>query len=234
MSYLHLQKNWPIALSIVAHIAVLSWVNNSPNLPTQTLAPIKTITVTLVEHHSREITQPVKPPALTPPAKPVSTEKVTSAIKTVMPTAVLTNTSTAQVIVPTTVAVTESRTAQVIEQATAVVTETRIEQVTEIPPAKPTVEYTPPSLSAAYLHNPVPTYPLIAKRMGQQGHVLLQVTVSETGQTVVVVVLQSSGYALLDQSAVQAVKNWQFVPARANQQAVTAQVTIPVRFTLES
>lgn len=230
MSYLHLQKNWPIALSIVAHIAVLSCINNSPNPLTQIVVPAETITVTLVEHHSREITQPVKTPALTPPAKPVFAKKVTSAIKTVPPTAVPATTPAIQFIEPTTVAVTESQTTQVIEPAT----ETHIEQVTEIPPAKPTVEYTPPSLSAEYLHNPVPKYPLIAKRMGQQGHVLLQVTVSETGQAVVVVVLQSSGYALLDQSAVQAVKNWQFVPARANQQAVTAQVTVPVRFTLES
>lgn len=230
MSYLHLQKKWPIALSIVAHIVVLSCVNNSSNPLTQIVVPAETITVTLVEHHSREITQPVKTPALPPPVKPISAKKVTSAIKTVMQTAVPANTPATQVIEPTTVAVIESQTTQVIEPAN----ETHIKQATEMLPAKPTVEYIPPSLSAAYLHNPEPTYPIMARRMGQQGNVLLQVTVSETGQAVVVVVLQSSGYALLDQSAVRAVKNWQFVPAKSNQQAVTAQVTVPVRFTLES
>jgi periplasmic protein TonB len=227
MSYLHLQKNWPIALSIVAHIIVLSWINIASVLPTQPSTPIKTITVTLLEPHPREITQLTQSPVTTPPAKTVLAKRVTPTTESVIPTTVPIHTQTAQV----------------TEQAIEPVTETRTEQVTKIPPAKtieeytPTKtieEYTPPSLSAEYLHNPEPTYPLMAKRRGEQGHVLLQVTVSETGQAVVVVVLQSSGYALLDQSAVRAVKNWQFVPATANRQAVTAQVKVPVRFILES
>lgn len=230
MSYLHLQKNWPIALSIIAHITVLSWVNNASISPTQTSAPLKTVTVTLVEFQSRkiphEIAQPVKPSVTEPLIKPVSAQRLIPAIESVMLPEVPINTQTAHV----TELTTETHTEQDIEA----VTKTHTEQVTKILPARTTEEYTPPSLSAEYLHNPEPKYPLMARRRGEQGNVLLQVTVSETGQAVIVIVLQSSGYALLDQSAVRAVKNWQFVPARSNQQAVIAQVTVPVRFTLES
>jgi protein TonB len=218
MSYLHLQKNWPLAISIIAHIIVLSWINIAPVLPTSTSAPIETITVTLVKLQPRKITQLTPSPVTAPPAKTILDKSVTPATESIIPTTVPIHTQTSQV------------TEQVIEP----VTETRTEQITEIPLTKAIEEYTPPSLSAEYLHNPEPTYPLMAKRRGEQGHVLLQVTVSETGQAVAVVVLQSSGYALLDQSAVRAVKNWQFVPATANRQAVTAEVKVPVRFILES
>jgi periplasmic protein TonB len=222
MSYLYLQKNWPLALSIIAHIIVLSWINIAPVLPTQPSTPIETITVTLLEpqprENLREITQLTPSPVTAPPAKTILTKSVTPATESIIPTTMPINTQPVQV----------------TEQAIEPVTETRTEQVTETLPTKTIEEYTPPSLSAEYLHNPEPTYPLMAKRRGEQGHVLLQVTVSETGQAVVVVVLQSSGYALLDQSAVRAVKNWQFVPATANRQAVTAQVKVPVRFILES
>ena len=111
---------------------------------------------------------------------------------------------------------------------------TQVAQDIEVPTAKAIEEYIQPSFSAEYLHNPVPEYPPMAKRRGEQGRVLLRVTVSETGEPVVVLVSQSSGYALLDQSALQAVKNWQFVPARFNNHAVASEVTVPVRFTLES
>jgi protein TonB len=218
MSYLHLQKNWPIAISIIAHVMVLGWINNASVLPTPVPTLTETITVTLVELPPRKIMLPVQSHATVSPVKTVPTKSVTPTTESIMPATVPIHTQTAQV----------------NEQAIEPITDPRTEQITEIPPAKTIEEYTPPSFSAEYLHNPEPKYPLMARRRGEQGHVLLQVTVSETGQAVIVVVLQSSGYALLDQSAVRAVKNWQFVPATANRQAVTAEVKIPVRFILES
>lgn len=104
----------------------------------------------------------------------------------------------------------------------------------DVQPTKIVEEYIPPSFSAEYLHNPSPEYPPGAKRRGEQGRVLLRVTVSETGEATVVLVSQSSGYALLDQSALQAVRAWRFIPAKFNNHPVVAEVTVPVRFTLES
>ena len=43
---------------------------------------------------------------------------------------------------------------------------------------------------------------------------------------------QSSGYDMLDQAAMKAVRNWRFTPAKRGGEARTAWVDIPVMFTL--
>lgn len=121
-----------------------------------------------------------------------------------------------------------------VVESTPQVTEPINTQVVEAQPAKTVEEYTPPSFSAEYLHNTPPEYPPVARRRGEQGRVLLRVTVSTSGEATVVAVSHSSGYELLDQSALRAVRTWRFVPAKFNNHAVVAEVTVPVRFTLES
>lgn len=90
-----------------------------------------------------------------------------------------------------------------------------------------------PRFDVAYLHNPRPVYPRIARRLGEHGRVILQVFVSPSGFAEKVEISTSSGYARLDQAARAAVRKWQFVPARRGQQAVGAWVRVPVSFVLE-
>lgn len=85
---------------------------------------------------------------------------------------------------------------------------------------------------ASYLSNPKPVYPKEARKHNEQGLVVLGVTVTGTGFPADVWVIQSSGHALLDQSAQTAVKRWQFVPARLGNTAIISQVQVPVRFRL--
>lgn len=92
----------------------------------------------------------------------------------------------------------------------------------------------PPKFGAAYLNNPAPEYPALARRKGEQGRVLLKVLVSETGMAEKVQVDTSSGFAKLDQAAVEAVKKWSFIPARRSNQAVSAYVLVPIKFSLNS
>lgn len=92
----------------------------------------------------------------------------------------------------------------------------------------------PPKYGAAYLNNPAPEYPALARRKGEQGRVLLKVLVSETGLAQKVQIDTSSGYNSLDQSAVEAVKKWSFIPARRSNQAVSAYVLVPIKFSLNS
>ncbi len=92
----------------------------------------------------------------------------------------------------------------------------------------------PPKFGAAYLNNPAPEYPALARRKGEQGRVLLKVLVSETGLAQKVQIDTSSGYDRLDQSAVEAVKKWSFIPARRSNQAVSAYVLVPIKFSLNS
>lgn len=84
-----------------------------------------------------------------------------------------------------------------------------------------------------YLINPKPIYPSEALRRKQEGKVLLSVLVNADGKPERVEVSQSSGYGLLDSAAVQAVRNWQFSPAKAGGVAIASTVEVPVQFRLK-
>jgi len=57
---------------------------------------------------------------------------------------------------------------------------------------------------------PLPKYPWICRKRGQEGSVSLMVQTNEEGQVISVSLHKSSGYAALDQSALTAVKYWVF------------------------
>lgn len=110
----------------------------------------------------------------------------------------------------------------------------RVATVPAAPPAPPSPPpVTPPAFNADYLQNPPPRYPPLARRMGQQGKVLLRVLVSAGGTAARVEVRQTSGSAMLDAAALDAVKGWRFVPARQGSEPVAAWVIVPVIFTLQ-
>jgi len=90
-----------------------------------------------------------------------------------------------------------------------------------------------PGLSAAYLRNPAPPYPLAARRAGEQGAVTLRVLVTRDGLPERVDVEKSSGSAHLDKAALEAVKAWRFVPARQGAEPVESWMLVPVVFRLE-
>ncbi len=83
-----------------------------------------------------------------------------------------------------------------------------------------------------YLRNAPPVYPRQARERGEEGTVLLDVEVSATGRCGTVTILRSSGSPLLDQSAVQAVRQWVFKPARRLRRSVPFRVEIPITFRL--
>lgn len=90
----------------------------------------------------------------------------------------------------------------------------------------------PPDFSAAYLRNPPPAYPYSARRMGQQGKVMLRVLVNSSGAAEKVELRASSGTGALDDAALEAVKGWRFVPARQGDKPVAAWVLVPIVFSL--
>jgi len=94
-------------------------------------------------------------------------------------------------------------------------------------------EYSEPIYSAAYLNNQPPAYPLTARRRGIEGTVLLRVEIHAHGHCQQVHVKRSSGHAVLDRAAVEAVRQWRFVPARRGNLAVTAAVEVPITFRLD-
>ncbi len=84
-----------------------------------------------------------------------------------------------------------------------------------------------------YAENPRPIYPLEARRKGYEGEVILRVEVLTDGRVGGIEVKRSSGYEILDRSALKAVKQWRFVPARKGEKAISQWVNIPIKFQLQ-
>jgi protein TonB len=93
---------------------------------------------------------------------------------------------------------------------------------------------TPPNASIAYLNNPLPRYPRIARRRHIEGTVVLVVAVSAEGRPTSVTVKSTSGSGLLDNAAIDAVVNWRFEPARRDGVVTAGEALVPVMFKLEN
>lgn len=103
----------------------------------------------------------------------------------------------------------------------------------EVSTPAPVVADIDPDYKAAYLNNPPPVYPMVARRNGLQGRVMLHVEVLAGGLCGQINIHKSSGYAMLDNAALQTVKNWRFAPARHAGQTVDKWFIIPIHFSLK-
>lgn len=97
----------------------------------------------------------------------------------------------------------------------------------------PTVVDTEPDYKASYLHNVRPAYPMVARKMGWEGKVILNVEVLAEGGCGAISVFSSSGRDVLDNAAIHAVKGWHFSPARHGGHTVTKWFKVPINFSLE-
>ncbi|MEW6186021.1 MAG: energy transducer TonB [Thermodesulfobacteriota bacterium] len=84
-----------------------------------------------------------------------------------------------------------------------------------------------------YDQNRSPYYPAAARDQGWQGTVLLKVNVLKDGSVGSLALQRSSGYPVLDRSALKAVRDWKFIPAKKEGQPVEMEVQVPVKFRLE-
>jgi protein TonB len=75
-----------------------------------------------------------------------------------------------------------------------------------------------------------PEYPELAKRARVSGIVLLQVTIDETGSVTDVKIIR--GHPLLNQAAVDAVRQWKYSPTLLNDEPVPVIATVTVNFVL--
>ncbi len=99
---------------------------------------------------------------------------------------------------------------------------------TRVPPPQTMVEARP-----LYRVNPPPKYPAMARRRGYTGQVVLDVLVGRSGTVLELRVSTSSGYDMLDDAALAAVKTWVFEPGTRGRKKVKMWVRIPVRFELQ-
>lgn len=83
-----------------------------------------------------------------------------------------------------------------------------------------------------YFDNKRPAYPLAARRNGYEGTIVLSAQVLSSGDVGELRIKKSSGYEVLDQSALEAVRQWRFEPGKRMGQPVTTWVEVPIRFVL--
>jgi protein TonB len=101
------------------------------------------------------------------------------------------------------------------------------------PPA-PAAPAPPKTVSGVeYVQPPQPDYPPIAKRMGEEGKVMLRVLVSEHGRPEKVDVQKSSGSARLDEAARQAALRAVFKPHLEDGRPVAVYALIPINFSIQ-
>lgn len=207
-------------LAIGAH-ALLFWMEMPLSRPALIVPQSRTVTIDLVSFH-RPVEKPsppkpkaVKPrpkPALKPvvrpvpepkPVPPVPIAQVPEAVETPEPD------EDGPVSVP---------------DAETVVEETVVDEEDDRARVQASIPL--------YDLNPPPHYPRVARKRNYQGTVLLEVHVTKDGRAAEVRIAQSSGYAILDRSAVKSVRQWRFSPALRGGRPFEMWVQVPVRFEL--
>jgi len=99
------------------------------------------------------------------------------------------------------------------------------------PPVQASVHLSSKLVEGNLIYKNIPQYPIIAKTAGIQGTVVLQATISKAGTIEGLRVI--SGPAILQQAAIDAVKNWRYRPYLLNQQPVEVETTVNVIFKLD-
>jgi protein TonB len=196
-----------IATVLLAHLALL-WA-------TQRELAVLTASDESGQVIMADLVSDVPSPALTPQAKPVP--QITPASQPVKPQA------QTQEVALRTDSSTSSNIATATSAAPAVADSAKVGAPSLVDP----------SADADYLKNPPPAYPLASRRLGEQGTVIVRVFISTQGLPDKAEVRTSSGFARLDQAALEAVQRWRFVPGRRNGTPESMWFNIPVRFVLE-
>lgn len=218
-----LKKVCALGVVVLGHgvllwLLVQQWAHTTPVTP-------PTIQGVVIMARTKEITPK---PVMQRVFKPVAQPKATPQIKTLPP---VKNAPPSE---------------KAITQPEVVETPVTVEPTPQVPVAEPAPtpavsakptpesveEITQPRSDAAHLNNPAPNYPLMSRRLGEQGRVLLDVYILANGTVGELRIKQSSGFSRLDQAALQTVKTWRYQPARRGQQAIDFWYVQPLSFSL--
>jgi protein TonB len=104
------------------------------------------------------------------------------------------------------------------------------------PAPSPAAPATPRTITSGveYIQAPQPQYPMAAKRMGEEGQVILRVLVNEKGRSEGVEIQKSSGSTRLDEAARQSVRRALFKPYIENGKPVAVYAIVPIKFQLDN
>jgi periplasmic protein TonB len=219
----YLQSNAGLLFVIVAHASVIYWqlqqsikpvlqANQAKPMLVSLIGPPAPALAQMVEPQAKKAVEKIKPNHIKPIEKPaeklveLSPELAQEPIKNQ--------------------AITALQAAPVLEGRIASAT-----QKNE-PIAEDIIE--PPRFGVSYLNNPAPDYPRLSRKAGEEGRVVMKVLVSAEGLADEVQIEKTSGSERLDNAAMDAVKKWRFIPAKKNNQPLSAYVLVPMKFSLDS
>ena len=205
-----------VLVSLAVHVVVFVWLPGWQSRMAEAPMPVLDVALVAATPQAAVVAEPatVAPAPAASPQRRLESKQAEVLPRTVLPAPV-----TSEAVPPLAAASSESP---------------RVVVETKASPAFTEAAATPPLFNAAYLRNPAPVYPAIARRSGDQGTVMLKVLVSPEGTPLRVELDQSSGSKSLDGAALNAVKGWRFVPARRGAQNIEGWVRVPVVFKLES
>lgn len=207
-----------LAASLAVHAAVLTWteIESAPR-PEPAPAPLIKVTLAAVQ---------IEPVSVEKPATRESKLRPAPQPERVVPQAAPREEAVAEPIaiqpsvVPSAVAIQAPRVPAPVPEAPL--------QLVSVPKARASE----PDYVLRYLHAPPPPYPWLAKRMGIEGRVVLDVEILQNGNAGRIEIRQSSGHELLDQAAIKAVGGWRFDPARLAGAPTVAWAVVPISFRL--
>lgn len=222
-----------LVLVVATHMAAL-WAISRTSEPLETAVPMP-LAVTFVEIAQPvvEAPPPPRPQVVTPPA-PRAVKQPPSRAKPVPPKPIPDETPQAPVDAPSSV---QPESAPAMTSMPAVASQTqdsgaRTNDSLAEPARQPVSEAA--RFDAAYLNNPAPAYPALARRLGEEGTVRLRVWVTRDGRAGKVELARSTGSPRLDRTALETVSRWRFEPARENGTAIEQWVIVPIKFKLEN
>lgn len=100
------------------------------------------------------------------------------------------------------------------------------------PPAPPALKRVPAS-AVRYIREPRTAVPLMSKRLRESGVVHLRVVVDVNGMPREITLAKSSGFARLDEQALQDMRSARFAPQTENGQPVEWEVIAPMSYELD-
>lgn len=210
-----------IAIVVLAHVGVLALLM-APSRLKQTEPSVVSVRMIAAQAMPMAAPEPAKPqprPKITPKPKPIPVKQ--APVLAAAPISTAPAITEAPIVIP----------APAHPSPAPVAVQSGATQASAKPAGEP-APFVQARFDAGYLQNPAPTYPAISRRLGEEGRVMLRVFVENNGLPSKLEIRTSSGSSRLDQSALEAVQRWKFVPARRGDEAVAAWVVVPIVFNL--
>ncbi|MEQ1597822.1 MAG: energy transducer TonB [Methylotenera sp.] len=219
----YLESTAGLLFVILAHASVIYWLLQQSTTPVIQANQAKPMMVSLI---ALPAPTPESAPIIEPP-KPIAEPKPKKMVEKIKP-----------IETPTERLVEVSMESNKEQEITALQALPVLESKQAPAPqmAEPIIEdvIEPPRFGVSYLNNPAPDYPAMSRRAGEEGRVVMKVLVSTEGLADEVQIEKSSGSERLDDAAMNAVKKWRFIPAKKNNQPLSAYVLVPMKFSLDS